>query len=266
MRRIQIGLSFDPSWLGQPDAVRRARGLDALVFPELVDGGYAALRAGRGCHTPGDEFLTRFRLLTRALPLACVAGSIFLQNRSGRGTNTALTYQSGVQIHRYDKIHLFRPTGDTDFFDPGRRFNVFTFLAGRAKVKAGIVICYDLRFPELVRALARQGVQVLFVPARWPRVRDAAWRTLLRARAMENQIFVVGCDARGAEGGHSYVFDPIGREIFSTRRVRAAQVHRCSLDLDQIAEARRHHFNLGEARLLGAVRAPRKLRHRAVER
>jgi omega-amidase len=266
MRRIRVGLSFDPSWLGKPEAVRRARGLDALVFPELVDGGYAALRAGRGCHTPGDEFLARFRRLTRALPLACVAGSIFLQNRSGRGTNTALTYQSGEQIHRYDKIHLFRPTGDTVFFDPGGRFRSFTFSAGRARIRAGIVICYDLRFPELVRALAQQGIQVLFVPARWPRVRDAAWRTLLRARAMENQIFVVGCDARGAEGGHSYVFDPFGREIFSTRRLRATQVHRCSLDLDQIAEARRHHFNLGEARLLGAVRVPRRVGRLSVKR
>jgi omega-amidase len=260
MRRLRVGLSFDSSWLEGSGVTRTLRGIDVLVFPELVDGGYAALEAGRGSHTMGDPFLERFRRLTGSISLACVAGSVLLRGRGGAKTNSVLVYQSGKLIHRYDKIHLFRPTGDARFFDPGGALGGFTFSAAGTTVKAGVVICYDLRFPELIRALAKEGIDVLFVPARWPRVRDAAWRTLLRARAMENQVFVVGCDARGSEGGHSYVFDPFGREIFSTRRLKASRLQRCDVDLDRIAEARKHHFNLREARLLGSIRFPRRVR------
>ena len=66
--------------------------------------------------------------------------------------------------------------------------------------------------------LAREGIQLLLVPARWPAVRDDAWQTLLKARAIENQIFVAGCDAADSEGGYSYVFDPMGRLLLSSRQ------------------------------------------------
>jgi len=90
--------------------------------------------------------------------------------------------------------------------------------AGGSNIRAGVIICYDLRFPELTRMLALGGIQVLFIPARWPAIRNDAWQTLLKARAIENQIFVVGCNAPGKEGGLSYVFDPLGECLMTQAR------------------------------------------------
>jgi omega-amidase len=254
MKRISVGLAADASLLSA------GGGVDVIVLPELVDGGYAALTAGRGKHREGDIFLKTVRAMSGRRPMTIVAGSVALEGKSGNVTNSAIVFSRGRQIHRYDKIHLFRPTGDHRFFVPGRAFGAFTFRSRSTPVKAGVIICYDLRFPELVRALARERIEILFVPARWPRIRDAAWRTLLRARAIENQIVVVGCNARGAEGGYSYAFDPFGREIFSGRRSGGGKFQRFVVDVDLIRLAHRHHRNIEEARVLREIRFPRRLR------
>jgi predicted amidohydrolase len=114
-----------------------------------------------------------------------------LEDRAGKRTNTSIVFAHGRLIHRYDKIHLFHPTGDHRYFSTGSRVKTFRLGGG---LRAGIVICYDLRFPEITRALALQGMRLLLVPSRWPSIRDRAWKTLLRARAIENQIFVIGCN------------------------------------------------------------------------
>jgi predicted amidohydrolase len=112
-------------------------------------------------------------------------------------------------------------------------------------IEAAVILCYDLRFPDLTRLLARAGARILFVPARWPVIRDRAWRSLLRARAIENQIFVVGCNGRGKEGGYSYAVDPFGTEIYSSRSRGKPPLVVCDLSL--LVKARAHHDNLREA-------------------
>jgi predicted amidohydrolase len=159
-------------------------------------------------------------------------------------------------IHRYDKIHLFHPTGDHHYFSRGSTFGAFRGVRG---LRTGVIVCYDLRFPEIIRAMALQGMRLLLVPARWPSVRDRIWRTLLRARAIENQIFVVGCNARGEEGGASYAFDPLGEEIFSSRQARRRDVTLLTLSPGSLAAARRHHDNLKEALVLKSSRIPHSL-------
>ncbi|HMK38587.1 MAG TPA: nitrilase-related carbon-nitrogen hydrolase, partial [Bacteroidota bacterium] len=170
-------------------------------------------------------------------------------------SNTSLVYHRGRLIHRYDKIHLFRPSGDHRYFRPGTRIGTFRVALPGVRVQCGIIICYDLRFPELARAMARTGLDVLFVPARWPALRDDVWRTLLKARAIENQVFVVGCNALGEEGGWSYVFDPLGETVFDSHAEPGERSHLVALDLARIAEAHRFHRNLNEAVVLrsGAV-------------
>lgn len=260
MNPLRIGLCFDPRFPESPSAPRRVEGVDLLVFPELLDGGYAALMAGRGEHVLRDEFTEKFRRLTVAAPVTCVAGSVRLKGSSGRRHNSSLVYRAGRLVHRYDKIHLFRPAGDHRFFSPGETFRPFTLGFAGGTVSAGLILCYDLRFPELARGLALRGIQILIVPARWPRIRDGAWRTLLRARAIENQIFVVGCNARGEEGGHSYVIDPLGREVFSSRRGKRRVMDIVEIDLDQLGAARAYHRNVAEARLLHSLNFPARIR------
>ncbi len=246
--------------------VTMADGADALplvspsthvvVFPELVDGGYAHLRHGGGIHTLDDRYVMKFRQLSRRLHCTCIAGSMAICNQPGKMTNTALVFRNGARIHRYDKIHLFRPASEGQYFRSGSEIAAFTIHAGRKKLRAGLVICYDLRFPELARMLAAKGIEILFVPARWPMVRDDAWQTLLKARAIENQIFVVGCNASGKEGGVSYVFDPVGHCVMTSRDDQGAPLREVSLDLDRIAEAHAMHRNLRDAVLLRRIRFP----------
>jgi omega-amidase len=165
-------------------------------------------------------------------------------------------------VHRYDKMHLFRPAGDHRYFTPGTAAGTFDARVGGKRLRCGVVICYDLRFPELVRSLAARGMDILFVPARWPAVRDEAWRTLLQARAIENQVFVVGCNAGGDEGGSSYVFGPGGECLIRTGRRAARRVEFVDLDLRLREKARKLYRTIDEAVYLRSIRLPSRIRLR----
>ena len=102
--------------------------------------------------------------------------------------------------------------GEDDYYTPGDHLCRFS-LDG---IRCGIVICYDIRFPELVRSLALQGIDVLFVVSQWPKERIYHLRSLTTARAIENQMFVVCCNSCGTAGetvygGNSAVIDPLGK-------------------------------------------------------
>lgn len=122
----------------------------------------------------------------------------------------------GELAGRYRKSHLFSPNGEHLRFAAGRELVVCNTRAGRL----GILICYDLRFPEVCRRLALDGAQVLCVSALWPSVRIHHWDLLLRARALENQVFVLGCNGCGADGelhygGSSAIVRPTGECLAS---------------------------------------------------
>jgi len=256
MKSVRLGLAFDLRILRQEKYARALRNLDVVVFPELADGGYAALEKGSAVHRRSDVLRETFREASRRFSCTCVAGSMLVRDGMDAGTNTSYVFSRGRIIHRYDKIHLFRPTGDHKHFLRGERIRAFGFKVRGERMRGGVILCYDIRFPELTRALALRKIQILFVPARWPGKRDAAWQTLLRARAIENQIFVVGCNARGSEGGQSYVFGPSGEQLYSSRGKRSSPLTCLSLDPGQISDARRLHRNIQEAVLLNQMTLP----------
>jgi omega-amidase len=259
---VRVGLCFDPAFLRSTAIPASLRGMDFLLFPELADSGYAGLERGMLPHRAGGGSLDRFSKFSDNAARYCIAGSVAFQDARSRVTNTSFVFHRGRPIHRYDKIHLFRPTLDQRYFIPGTAVSTFEARLGRKRVRCGVVICYDLRFPELIRAMAMEGMTILFVPARWPAKRDEAWRTLLRARAIENQIFVVGCNARGEEGGHSYVYAPTGDCLFTSRKRPAKGVSLVTLDLALLDTARALHRNLDEAVYLRSIVLPSKVRHR----
>jgi len=252
---MHLILAFDPAALALIDAPA-----DVVVFPELVIGGYAALESENPFRKPGDRDVQAFRLFSRELRTTCIAGSIAIQNLRGKPSNTTLVFNNGRQVFRYDKIHLFRPAGDDRHFRPGSGFGVFSVGAAKERLRAGVIICYDLRFPELTRFLVRQGADILFVPARWPEVRDDAWQTLLKARAIENQIFVVGCNGRDAEGGQSYVFGPGGELLFTTRTEPERPFHRVTIDTARLTEVRSRLRYSEDAAVLRELAVPRRFR------
>jgi predicted amidohydrolase len=118
------------------------------------------------------------------------------EKADGRIYNTAYVIDRGEQVASYRKLHLFSSLGEDRFLSAGDRSLVVPTSAGRL----GVAICYDLRFPELFRKLALEGAEILCIPAEWPTPRREHWRTLLRARAIENQMFVAAANCCGLQG------------------------------------------------------------------
>ncbi|MBX3462051.1 MAG: carbon-nitrogen family hydrolase [Planctomycetes bacterium] len=131
--------------------------------------------------------------LTATHDLIAVGSAI--EADAGRIYNTATVFDRGESLGSYRKIHLFSPNLEPRRHAAGNEPKVFATRLGRL----GILICYDLRFPELARYYFHKGVQLLLVPGQWPEARAQHWRTLLRARAIENEVFVLGSNRTGQE-------------------------------------------------------------------
>ncbi|MCU0572143.1 MAG: carbon-nitrogen family hydrolase [Syntrophobacteraceae bacterium] len=145
---------------------------------------------------------------------------------------------NGELAGRYRKSHLFSPNGEHLRFAAGRDLLVCNTRVGRL----GILICYDLRFPEVCRRLTLDGAQVLCVSALWPSVRIHHWDLLLRARALENQVFVLGCNGCGADGdlhygGSSAIVRPTGECLGSASENEECIV--AVIDLREVESFRR---------------------------
>jgi predicted amidohydrolase len=201
--------------------VRKAarRGADVIVLPETWNTGFAP---GKTDPTAADDDGARtkalFSALSKELGVNIVAGSVTNRKRGGV-YNTAYVFdRAGSCIAEYDKTHLFSPAGEAETYRAGDALSRFT-LDG---VRCGVMICYDLRFPELARALALPGLDALFIPAEWPEARIFQMRTLLRARAVENQIFAALCNGCGEAfgvrcGGCSAIVGPLGETLAAVR-------------------------------------------------
>ncbi|MDY6966466.1 MAG: carbon-nitrogen family hydrolase [Halobacteriota archaeon] len=172
-----------------------------------------------------------------------IAGSI--PERAGEKIyNTSLLFdRDGEIVGRYSKIHLFPVMDESNNFTGGRDVQIFDLDFGTV----GIAICYDLRFPELFRKLAVMGAKVIFVPSEFPNPKIDHWRTLLQARAIENQIFVVGVNRIGKDKsstyfGHSMVVDPRGRIIAEAGE--REEVITANLDFSEVEKTRKRVFYL----------------------
>ncbi len=188
---------------------------DVILLPELWNTGFAP----RGIDPKlADEDGARTRSFCAELAIKhsvnLVAGSV-LTRKSGALYNTAYVFdRAGDCVAEYDKTHLFSPSGEGEAYTAGDKLVTFP-LDG---IVCGVMICYDLRFSELARALALNGTKVLFIPAEWPRQRTRQMLTLLRARAIENQLFAALCNGCGEAigtrfGGKSAIIDPLGNAL-----------------------------------------------------
>lgn len=188
---------------------------DVVVLPETWNTGFAP---GKLAPALGDEDGRRttatFGALARELEVNIVAGSV--TNRKDGGLyNTCYVFdRAGECVASYDKTHLFSPMGEDKAYSKGKSLSRFAL----DDINCAVIICYDLRFPELARTLALQGLDVLFVVSQWPDKRVAHLETLARARAIENQMFVALCNSCGEAygtrfGGHSAIIDPWGNAL-----------------------------------------------------
>ncbi|MEV7597638.1 carbon-nitrogen family hydrolase [Kitasatospora sp. NPDC089797] len=210
----------------EPPAERRARvaalvraqqGADLVVLPELWPlGGFAYDLWSDGAETLDGPTSDAMASAARAAGVWLHAGSIVERDPDGPIYNTSMLFApDGELVHTYRKIHRFG-------FDSGE---AVVMGAGQEIVTAptefgtlGLATCYDLRFPELFRALLDAGSQLLVVPAAWPAKRREHWTLLARARAVEEQAFVLACNTAGThagveQAGYSIVVDPWGRVL-----------------------------------------------------
>ena len=128
--------------------------------------------------------------------------------------NTAVMIDGGKVLGKYRKSHLFGPMGEKKIFTHGRQISTVNLL----NTTFGMSICYDLRFPGIYQKLAKLGSKILLISAEWPVTRISHWIALSRARAIENQVFViavnrVGKDPNYTYGGNSAIFDPYGEVV-----------------------------------------------------
>jgi predicted amidohydrolase len=222
---VDAGESVESRRSRVAELVREQAGADLVVLPELWTTGAFAYEefAGEAESLDGPTA----RAMAKAASDAGVwlhAGSIPERAPSGSGSakgadalyNTSLVFSpSGELVASYRKIHRFG-------FDKGE---AVLMAAGEDLVTVrlpettlGVATCYDLRFPELFRALVDAGAETLVVPAGWPERRRAHWTLLARARAVENQAFVLACGTAGThagvpQAGHSIVVDPWGEVL-----------------------------------------------------
>lgn len=140
-----------------------------------------------------------------------IAGSIPEQSGESIYNTLYIIGKNGGIIGTYRKAHLFSVTREHEYFEPGARCAT----CGSDIGVLGPVICYDIRFPEFSRALTLKGAEILIVSAQWPKKRIDHWRTLLSARAIENQVYVIAANRCGKDpglyyGGYSCIIDPRG--------------------------------------------------------
>jgi omega-amidase len=211
---------------------------DVIMFPEMWNTGYALDRIHDLADVEGERTHQLLANISRKHALNIIGGSI-AEKKGSDIFNTIYAYdREGRRAADYSKIHLFRLMDEEKYLQEGSTIGQFE-LDG---VPAGMMICYDIRFPELSRKLALRGAQILFVPAEWPNPRLHHWRTLLMARAIENQMFVVSCNRVGTSGtteffGHSMVIDPWGEVL--AEGDESEQIIRVQIDLELVAQVRK---------------------------
>jgi len=218
-RNIRKGVSFIE------EAVKRKS--DIIVFPELWTTGYA--KDVKELAEPLNGKTIKKLTETAKEKNIKIFGSI------AENHYNTMHYISPKGLEAsYRKIHLFSLMNEERFFAAGNKIGL--------KGNIGMMICYDLRFPELSRKLTINGAEILIICAEWPYPRIEHWRTLLKARAIDNLVYVIGCNRVGNDTkfeyfGHSSVIDPWGRRMIEGGKDEALLT--CEIDLSLVKEVRK---------------------------
>jgi predicted amidohydrolase len=216
---IVTAFQLDIAWEDKPATFARVCHLlqanppepgSLLILPEMFSTGFSMNVAAihEGADRPAENFL---KSLARDFNV-CALGGVVNTGPDRRGLNQALAFDPhGKELVRYDKIHPFTLGEEGKHYTAGQSVKLFDWQG----MSIAPFVCYDLRFPELFRAAAQRKAQLMVVIANWPLPREAHWLTLLQARAIENQAYVVGVNRCGKDPKHAYfgrslIIDPQG--------------------------------------------------------
>jgi len=243
MPTLRLSLvQMDLAWEDPAENHRRAerhlreaasRGAKLALLPEMFSTGFS-MEPDRIAQPPGG--LSEQFLVEQAAALGLTILASVPQKGDARPRNVALLVSPQGAVTRYAKIHPFSFAGEHLHYEAGDR----VVTAEVEGVRVTPLVCYDLRFPEPFRVAARD-TDLFCVVANWPEPRREHWRTLLRARAIENQSFVAGVNRTGDGGGAHYVGDsvvvgPLGDTLVEGGADEAVLV--CDVDTSFVARLR----------------------------
>jgi len=219
---------------------------DLLIFPEMSLTGFTM--NSKNFAEELDGKCTQFFInLSHKLRTNIIAGIIESENE--RIYNSAVHFHDGLVMARYHKIHPFSLSGENKYYSDSRE----TVVTKIGSTKIGLSVCYDLRFPELYRKYGKERVEILIDIANWPIPRIEHWKTLLKARAIENLCFMIGVNRTGSDpnviyNGCSSVFSPSGEELVCVENDE--KVIEVEILIDSVHETQKKFNFLEDIRLI----------------
>jgi omega-amidase len=201
-------------------AKAKKEGCDIVVFPEMIDTGYNMEAINKYASAWDKKENSPFNFIKKAAKNNKIN---IICNISERDDNkiyntTIAVSPDGKLVGKYRKNHLadYPPLNEGSCISPGKDIEIVEI----NNIRLGLMTCYDLRFPEISRSLVLKGVDVLVLCSAWPFPRLIHWNTLIRARAIENQVYFVAANRTGIDGsvtfcGSSRIIDPYGVIITS---------------------------------------------------
>lgn len=214
------------------------RGADVVIFPELWEAGIAYDKAKEFASSMGKGLFAQVVALANQHKIHILGSMLEKRGASYHNSIPVVSPRSGM-MGAYRKIHLFPLMGEDKWLQPGEAPLCLDMPWGLT----GFAICYDVRFPELFRRYARDRVDMLVVPSAWPHPRLEHYRTLVRARAIENQCYMVVANQVGKKDdgthffGHSCVIDPWGNAVVEAGETESHLT--VELNMDLVREVRR---------------------------
>jgi len=222
MQDLKIGIvQFNQKWEDKQANFDRVQNLvdasgviDLLLLPEMFHTGFT-MNVSLAETMVGDAVTF---LKSLASKKSCAVYTSFICEENGQTFNRGVFVKPDGEVSIYDKRKSFCLGGEDQYFTAGREETILTFRGW----KFNLQICYDLRFPELIRNRlvdAEPAYDVLLYVANWPSKRISHWDTLLKARAIENQCYGIGCNRVGSDGnelsynGHSQIIDMFGAAL-----------------------------------------------------
>ena len=186
---------------------------DLIVFPEMTLTGFSTNIKETAEEESRSETIKNFQDLAISFNIAILFGVVVADGEKALNKSVFVDNE-GTILAKYSKIHPFSFTGENKYFNAGNKLEQLKF----KDATVGLTICYDLRFPELYSAYSKE-CDIIINIANWPSTRVEHWNTLLKARAIENQVIIIGVNRIGSDANSleycesSNVFDADGKEL-----------------------------------------------------
>lgn len=206
--------------------IEAAQDSDIILLPELWSTGYYPTPVEDFADKDGQRTIEFLCAAAQRFKVNIIGGSVIVDSGGQIFNRCLVANRQGELAATYDKTHLFSFAKEHEVFRAGNKISTVE-LDG---VRCGLAICYDLRFPEFIRKIALTGAEIIFIPAAWSLKRLVPRQILTKARAIENQVFIVFANS----SGKSEVVNPRGEVVAESGR--GEEILTVEIDLNERAK------------------------------